>query len=333
MRIPRKQLTLIVGLGCSALFLWLAARDVNGSELLAILLQTNLLWLIPFIAALSGFCWLKSVRWAHLLTPAKTTSARELIGPVIIGYMGTGLMPLQLGEVARAYLAATKLGIRLVPVLASLLVERVLDIFALLVIVGIIGLAGNDLAVHFRAVGLTFVLIAIITLAVLWLYASRTESFLNLARRLASILPAAWQQRLIDQLEAGAAGVQVLRRPASYLQLALLSLLQWSCMCACTWISVAAIGHQLTVVAALAVLATTIVSMTLPSGPGYIGTMQLAYVVALAPFGIGRSDALAASVFYLVALWVPLVAGGLFLLHRMGLAMNDLKQHSTADAG
>lgn len=324
---------LIIGLGCSALFLWLAARDVNGSELLAILLQTNLLWLVPFIAALWGFCWLKSVRWAHLLTPAKTTAARELIGPVIIGYMGTGLMPLQLGEVARAYLAATKLGIRLVPVLASLVVERVLDIFALLVIVGIIGLAGNDLAVHFRAVGLTFVLIAIITLAVLWLYASRTEWFLNFARRLTSILPAAWQQRLIDQLEAGAAGVQVLRRPASYLRLAVISLLQWSCMCACTWISVAAIGHQLTVVAALAVLATTIVSMTLPSGPGYVGTMQLAYVVALAPFGIARSDALAASVFYLVALWVPLVAGGLFLLHRMGLAMNDLKQHGTADAG
>ena len=57
MRIPRKQLTLIIGLGCSALFLWLAARDVNGSELLAILLQTNLLWLVPFIAALWGFCW------------------------------------------------------------------------------------------------------------------------------------------------------------------------------------------------------------------------------------------------------------------------------------
>ena len=94
---------LIIGLGCSALFLWLAARDVNGSELLAILLQTNLLWLVPFIAALWGFCWLKSIRWAHLLTPAKTTAARELIGPVIIGYMGTGLMPLQLGEIGRAH--------------------------------------------------------------------------------------------------------------------------------------------------------------------------------------------------------------------------------------
>jgi hypothetical protein len=72
------------------------------------------------------------------------------------------------------------------------------------------------------------------------------------------------------------------------------------------------------------VLATTIISMTLPAGPGYVGTLQLAYALALVPFAVERSDALAASVFYLVMLWAPLVALGLVLLHRAGLRVGEL---------
>ena len=240
--------------------------------------------------------------------------------------MGTGLMPMQLGEIARAYLAATRLGTRVAAVLASLVVERILDIFSLLVIIALVGVFGTELSAQYRAVGLFFAAMAFTACCSLWLYAKHTDKFIATVQRALWFLPQAFQHRIVDQLRAGAAGVQILRRPSRYARLAGISLLQWSFMCACAWISLAAIGQFVPAVAALAVLATTIVSMTVPSSPGYVGALQLAYVLALAPFGIERSDALAASFVYLVAVWAPLVVCGMVLLHRMGLKLRNVKE-------
>jgi uncharacterized protein (TIRG00374 family) len=326
MRPTVKHFLVLLGLVLSVLFLWLALRNVDGEALWQALRSSNPLWIVPFLLSLAAFCWLKAVRWALLLTPTRTTRASELLAPVIIGYMGTGLMPMQLGEIARAYLAATRLGTRVATILASLVVERILDIFSLLVIIALVGVFGTELSVQYRVVGLVFAAMALTACVALWLYARHTDKFIASVQRSLSFLPPALTHRIVDQLRAGSAGVQILRQPSRYAQLAGLSLLQWSFMCACTWISLAAIGQFTPPVAALAVLATTIVSMTLPSSPGYIGALQLAYVLALAPFGIERSDAVAASFVYLAALWVPLVACGMLLLHRMGLKLRNVKE-------
>jgi uncharacterized membrane protein YbhN (UPF0104 family) len=183
---------------------------------------------------------------------------------------------------------------------------------------------GADLSAEYRVFGFLFAAVAALAFVALWVYATRTEQFTAAVHRATSFLPRSLQHRIVDQLKAGAMGLQILRHPGRYWRLAGLSLLQWSFMCGCTWISLAAVGHFASPVAALAVLATTVVSMTLPAGPGYVGALQLAYVLALTPFGVEQSDALAASFFYLAALWVPLVAGGMWLLQRMGLRLKTV---------
>jgi len=233
---------------------------------------------------------------------------------------------MQLGEVARAYLAAESLRTRIAAILASLLIERILDVLVLLVIVSLAATLGSGLEAHYRTLGLTFAAAAIMMAAALCVYAAYTEAFIRAAERAISFLPVGLRERIVNQLRAGAAGLQILRQPGRFIQLAGMSLLQWTFMCACVWISLAAIGQYVSVGAALALLATTILSMTLPAGPGYVGTLQLAYVFALSPYGISRDDALAASFFYLAALWLPLVAGGMLMLHRMGLRLKNVTE-------
>jgi uncharacterized protein (TIRG00374 family) len=330
MSLNRSHVVLATGMALSALFLWIALRDVNLQELGASLRQTELHWALPFIASLGAFCWFKSWRWALLLSPAKVARTRELFGPVIVGYMGTGLMPMQLGEVARAYLAARSLRIRIAPVMSSLIVERVFDVLALLAVLGIVSITSGGFAPRYRAAGAALIAVAVIALLALWFYATHTARLIQFARVCTNILPSGLQGRILEQLEVGALGAQAVRRPTMYLQLSVVTLLQWSCMYACTWISLKAVGLSLPAVASGVVLATTILSMTLPSGPGYIGTLQLAYVLALSPFGVSSSDAITASVFYLVMLWVPLVAGGALLLVRMGLSLGELKREQQA---
>jgi len=320
----RSRGLLILGLLFSALFLWLALRGVDLRALGAAMANADPLWGIPFLLCLAAFCWLKSMRWAALMAISRPTGAGELIQPIVIGYMGTGLMPMQLGEVVRAYLAARELNMKMAPVLASLFAERVLDIIVLLIILGTLGIASAGLEPHYRSAGALFMAAAGASMIVLWFYGAHTDIFLRMVACCTRMLPPRWQAHLLGQLEAGAPGVQALSRPGRYIRLTALSIAQWSCMCACVWISLAAIGQLLSPVAALAVLATTIVAMTLPSSPGYVGALQLAYVLALRPFGVPQADAIAASFVYLGTLWIPLVLCGLFLLHRMDLRVSDL---------
>jgi uncharacterized membrane protein YbhN (UPF0104 family) len=58
--------------------------------------------------------------------------------------------------------------------------------------------------------------------------------------------------------------------------------------------------------------------MSLPSGPGYVGSIQLAFTLGLAPFGVAAGTAIATSLFYHVLVCGSLIVAGLIALHRLG---------------
>jgi hypothetical protein len=64
--------------------------------------------------------------------------------------------------------------------------------------------------------------------------------------------------------------------------------------------------------------------MSLPSGPGYVGSIQLAFTLGLAPFGVAAGPAIAASVFYHVLVCGSLIVAGLIALHRLGGTLRSL---------
>jgi hypothetical protein len=103
--------------------------------------------------------------------------------------------------------------------------------------------------------------------------------------------------------------------PARLALLVANSLLQWSLMGVCAWMSMAAVGITVGPAITIIVLTATVVAVTLPNAPGYVGALQAAFVFALQPFGVSSESAFAASVFYLVGNWIPVTAvGGLFML-------------------
>jgi hypothetical protein len=61
-----------------------------------------------------------------------------------------------------------------------------------------------------------------------------------------------------------------------------------------------------------------VVGITLPSSPGYFGNIQLAYVLALKPFGIDAGSAIAASLFFHALAYPAVVIVGLIYLRTQG---------------
>jgi uncharacterized membrane protein YbhN (UPF0104 family) len=75
-----------------------------------------------------------------------------------------------------------------------------------------------------------------------------------------------------------------------------------------------AIGVSIGPAVTIIVLTATVVAVTLPNAPGYVGALQAAFVFALQPFGVSSENAFAASVFYLIGNWIPITSVGALLM-------------------
>lgn len=321
----RSTLLMVTGLALGAAFLWISLARVNLGELMTAVRAADPSWILPFIASLAGFCWFKAARWSVLLAPVVVSTASRLVAPVVVGYAGTTLMPMQMGEIVRAYMVSKTHGIRMAAALGSIVLERLLDVLVLLAIVAIVLKSGAELDSSLGRASIWLFALSLFALAILAFLVLLPRAARTAWQWLAPAVPGQVHRFLLDQLEAIASGTAAIGRPGTYVRIFVASALQWACMLGCAWMSLQAVGLHLPVTAAMAVLATTLLAMSLPAGPGYIGSIQVAFLVALAPFGVSPGLAVAASLFYHALLCGPLLLAGTLYLAAAGISWRDLR--------
>ena len=120
----------------TAFFLWLALRKVEFSALGAALSSARWAWIGPMIAIVYLDLLVRAARWRILLSLTRNEPAPlwVLFKLEAVGLAVNNVLFLRLGELARAALAARRLGIPAAAALASVAVERGLDVAALLTI-------------------------------------------------------------------------------------------------------------------------------------------------------------------------------------------------------
>jgi len=64
-----------------------------------------------------------------------------------------------------------------------------------------------------------------------------------------------------------------------------------------------------------------VVGLVLPAAPGHVGTIQVAFIVALHGFGIAREPAFAASLVFNGVMVLPVMLVGLPILSRAGIRL------------
>jgi glycosyltransferase 2 family protein len=324
----RHRISIGVGLAVSILFLWLALRNANFVEIQASLAAANWLWAAPFLLALFSFYWLKSARWGYLLSLPGKHHAPQLFPIVMIGYAGTSVLPMQMGEFVRAWIASKQYQLRYSQVLSSIGVERIFDLLTILALLASIFAAGQTLPAMLIKAGYVIAAVTLAGLVVAFGLAAFTDKALAMCRWLLSPLPERIQHTVLDQLEAASQGLSALTQPRLIVKVAANSIAQWALMGACIGCSLLAVGIDVTIGAVALVLVATIVGISLPTSPGYIGNIQLAFVVALQPFGVSVDNAIAASVFYHVIAYVSVVVVGFSFLHRLGLGLFEIKSEA-----
>jgi uncharacterized protein (TIRG00374 family) len=114
----------------AAFFLYLAFRGVDFSALLLSLKSANYWWIVLLVPIVLLGHWIRALRWKYLMAPIKKDcSLSNLFGAVMIGYAVNNVLP-RVGELVRPYVLGQKEKVSKSATLATVVVERILDLLS-----------------------------------------------------------------------------------------------------------------------------------------------------------------------------------------------------------
>lgn len=314
----RRATHLALGGGVAILFLWLTLRDMDASRLAAEVEGLRLVW----IAGALGFLVLgyvaRVLRWRSMLLPHNPGLGAGRAAVAFLGSIAANnLLPLRAGDLLRCFGFSRWLGVPSGPTVASVLVERLLDLVTLILALALAlllfqpgGESGSIL--RMGAVGLA-VLGIVATGLLFWprLLDPLIAGALALTRR---VSPGAAQrlQGFSDPLRHALADLARGRRMLGLFQW---SLAVWACEGAGYWAVARAMPQVQVPEAAWLVMPAGTLSTLLPSTPGHVGTFDFFARTAAEAAGNAAASATAYALVAHVVFWLPLtLVGGCCLL-------------------
>lgn len=305
----------LAGILVSILFVYLAVRRVDLSESLRALRGVR-----PEVLGAATLVYLcsfpvRALRWRLILRAQKALSLGEIMGPVFVGYMANNVLPARTGEIYRAHFLGRRVRMSRSGVAASIVVERALDG---LMLVGVILLVfalfpqAHFLGVTALVTGLAFLVLA----AGILLYVLSVDKTHGVVERLLGLLPDSLREPTGIRLNFFLRGVRGISTAKELLVAVGYTVLAWVVEAFAVALAVASFGVSLPLAGFVLVFALAVLSTTLPSGPGYVGPFQYAFVLALGYFAVSRETALAVSVGAQIALLGSVTLLGLAFLWR-----------------
>src|SRR5712691_6204370 len=181
--------SLLLGIIVSVVLLAYALNGVDLNKLSGVLVSGNYLYLIPVIVITLFSMLFRSLRWRTLLKDRITINHSFNI--LNASYLFNTILPLRLGEVVRAFLVTRlKPPIPLFTALSSIVVERLMDLFAVVIFV-VIAVLIAPVDPGIQAAAKVTAIVAVVGTVVLAVFAARpslAHQLLNTVLRLVPFL-------------------------------------------------------------------------------------------------------------------------------------------------
>lgn len=320
----RRVLSIAASVAGTGFFLWLAVRKIRLADLSEALSRANWFWLAPMAAIVLLDLVVRGVRWRVLLSRARPgASTPELIRLETIGLAVNNVLFMRLGELARAILAGRRLRLSAFAALASVAVERALDVAALLTIFLVASSAAPGFAPASVRVWAAVTLVAAVAALALLALAETWVASGGWIERLLRPWPRV--HALVEQLALGAA---VLRDPAAAAQATGWSLLLWSVDAGFYWAGARALnlGAAMDYPRAVLALSWAGASSAIPAAPGAIGPFEAVVTEIMGRFGATPEQAFAYALVCHTVMYLIVTVLGLLLLSRVGLSLTELSR-------
>ena len=314
----RTAFSLTAGIIVSAAALYLALHRVPFPDLFAYLAQINYGWVILSGAIVVPCFVLRALRWRIILESRIKLGFWQAFHPLMIGFMLNSILPGRVGEAARPYVLAKKENLPFTTGLATVAMERVLDMgflillsFAVLTTLDLepgltVSFGGYQLTPNMLSslgkglIRLCLILMGGIFLILLPLTRSLIQKLILSAPGILPFASTALKQRLreklmqplADLINLFAAGFSLLKKPGKTIQCLILTLLIWGGSALSFYVMAKGCpGVELSYPESVALMVIICLFIALPSAPGYWGVWEAGGVFGLSLFGVGTGTA------------------------------------------
>ncbi len=312
----------VVVLGLSV---WYVAHNINWDGLATALLSMNVAWVLAGVLATLGAHLARAQRWRLLIPNGAAISITNSFSAVIIGYFMNNVIP-RSGELVRPYVLSRRTERPMSGLVATVLVERILDGLTLaLLFVALLVAQRDRLSAIFPTYSsadiLVIIVAPIVAIAIAVVVLIRTSLGDHAARLLGRVLPQRFAERITQLLHNFRTGI-TFGGIRGQLAIVFWSVVIWAGYAAAVYFSVLAFGlhtaYGIGPIDAVMVLAITAVGVTIAPTPGAFGVYHGFCKAALTSlFAIPDSTAIA---FALVTHAAPFLAvmlvGSVFLIRE-----------------
>ena len=317
-----------LGLFISAVFLWLAFREVDFTLVWEKLKTTNPTYVLLGIASYFISLFIRTWRWRVLLLPMKSVSVLRLFPVLSAGYMANNVYPARAGDILRTVLLRRKEDVPISASLATIIVEHLFDGIAILALVLLnLGQLTNFapssqwLSIIEKGafwLGLVFGLVLLIFIfMVIFPEKMRVVSDWVINR----LIPTRLREPLKNIIIKFSDGLRVLRSPLQSLLVMVQSVTIWVVETGLYWGVMKAMGFDLAFQSLLLIVGVVNLVLLVPAAPGGLGTFDAATKSMMEVFGVSPENALSYALLLRAALWIPVTLVGAFFFVKEGFSL------------
>ena len=300
-----KVLVAVVGVGLSALFLWLAVRNADLDAVREAIADAQLGYVLLAVLLLGVGYGFQSARWRRIAS-APQLSLRAYYGMLVGSLACNNVLPVRIGELLRAGWLSRDAPMPGGRAFGSVVLDRMCDVVTLAAFfaIGVQAVASEDWLVRLAVGALLAVLVIAGALILARVYSAKRGNQPHRKPR----------GRVVQILRDT---VQMLGEPIGRRRAA-----TWIGLTACTWglssiagaLVARSVGIELTPLEAIFLTSALALGVAIPSSPGYIGTYQWVGVSALGLLDVPVDQALAFSILMQASWYVPTtLVGGAFI--------------------
>jgi uncharacterized protein (TIRG00374 family) len=324
----RRYVHLAVGLVLSAVFLWLAVRGEDWAAIGEHASHAD--WRLLVLMSVAGVfaLYVRCQRWRLMLERA--TKRRQPMKPIFsasaIGFMANMILPFRVGEFARPYLVSRHTDVTLSVALASVVLERILDLLVLFAFGVWVVTTSEVPPVLTRLTWVAGGCVTVLLTGILAVHFNR-KRLLPLVDRVWEMLPAGLGARITRVEHEFLDALAIVAEGRILLAVVAWSFYVWFVIALSFSLGFHALGIDVPFFSG-GITVTTVVALavSVPGAPGFIGQFEWGCKIALEQvFNVTGAGALAYSFVVHAVQWATQVAVGLVYLVREGLSLTELE--------
>jgi len=282
-----------------AISLYYAFGGIDYYLLWHYIITANFLFILIPIPVMIISHWIRAIRWKTILKPIhQGASVRNLFASVMIGYAINNLLP-RGGEIVRPYVFSKQEKISFSSTFATIILERILDVFTLLILLGFTFLLHEDkiialLPTNIDVAKISYLIILIIILVVFAFYPPITEWLIN---KFVKPFSNKFAHKLSEIFTKFRKGFAIIKSPNLYTQIIFESLVIWFFYALPLYIMFYAFDFSsqgMNFWDAILLLVASGISFTIAPTPGSIGVFHwIVKVILMKFYGVNGEQALA----------------------------------------